>query len=197
MSIPRLRPLRSELLLAVLAGLALLWITGCSVHESREGGEKKVDIQTPFGAIKVNTDVDAKDTGLPVYPGARRAPGSDEDKNAANVNISSGMFGLKVVVVKFRSDDTPQKVLDFYRPKLQAMGGKFLECKQEGFVTYNRTSVHDKELTCGGSAGGHGSSIELKAGTPDQQHIVAVKPSGSGTEFALVYVSTHGKEGTL
>ncbi len=171
-------------------------LAGCSIHESRDGGEKKVDIQTPFGGIKVNTDVDAKDTGLPVYPGARRAPGTDTDKDAANVNISSGMFGLKVVVVKFRSDDAPAKVLDFYRPKLQALGGKFLECKQEGFVTYSHSSGDEHELTCG--KGGHeGANIELKAGTPDQQHIVAVKPYGSGTEFALVYVSKHGKEGTL
>ncbi len=182
----------------MVAVFALLWLAGCSIHESRDGGEKKVDIQTPFGGINVNTDVDAKDTGLPVYPGARRAPGTDEDKNAANVNISSGMFGLKVVVVKFRSDDSPQKVLDFYRPKLKEFGGKFLECKQEGFVTYNRTGIHDKELTCGDSGGGHGgSNIELKAGVPERQHIVAVKPYGSGTEFALVYVTTHGKEGTI
>jgi hypothetical protein len=196
MLIPKLRPRRSELLLAVLAGLALLWIVGCSIHESRDGGEKKVDISTPFGSMKVNTDVDVKDTGLPVYPGARRAPGTENDKDAANVNISSGTFGLKVVVVKFRSDDTPEKVLDFYRPKMKELGGKFLECKQTGFVTYSHSSGDEHELTCG--KGEHeGSNIELKAGTPDQQHIVAVKPYGSGSEFALVYVQKHGKEGTL
>jgi hypothetical protein len=192
MSIPKLRRLRN--LLVVIAGLVLL--AGCSIHESRDGGEKKVDISTPFGSVKVNTDVDAKDTGLPVYPGAKRAPSTDNDKDAANVNISSGMFGLKVVAVKFRSDDAPQKVLDFYRPKMKELGGKFLECKQEGFVTYSHSSDEDKELTC--DKGRHeGSNVELKAGTPDQQHIVAVKPYGSGSEFALVYVSKHGKEGTL
>jgi hypothetical protein len=180
------------LLLAAIAGLALL--AGCSIHESKDGGEKKVDIQTPFGSMKVNTDVDAKDTGLPVYPGARRAPSTDTDKDAANVNISSGMFGLKVVAVKFRSDDPPQKVLEFYRPKLKELGGKFLECKQEGFVTYSHSSDEDKELTCGKH---EGDNIELKVGTPDLQHIVAVKSYGSGSEFALVYVSKHGKEGTL
>lgn len=180
--------------MAIVGGLVLL--AGCSIHESRDGGEKKVDIQTPFGSMKVNTDVDAKETGLPVYPGARRAPSTDDDKDAANVNISSGMFGLKVVAVKFRSDDPPQKVLEFYRPKMKELGGKFLECKQEGFVTYSHSSDENKELTCG--KGEHeGGNIELKAGTPDQQRIVAVKPFGSGSEFALVYVQKHGKEGTL
>lgn len=191
MAIPRVRLLRN--LLAVVAGVALL--AGCSIHESRDGGEKKVDIQTPFGGIKVNTDVDAKDTGLPVYPGARRAPGTDTDKDAANVNISSGMFGLKVVAVKFRSDDPPDKVLGFYRPKMKELGGQFLECRQEGFITYSK-SDDQHELSCDkGSRGG--KNIELKAGTPDQQHIVAVKPYGAGSEFALVYVQKHGKEGTL
>jgi len=193
MSMPRLRPLRSELLLAVVAGLALLWVTGCSIHESRDGGAKKVDIQTPFGSVKVNTDVDAKETGLPVYPGATRVPGTDTDKDAANVNISSGMFGLKVVAMKFRSSDPPQKVLDFYRPKLKEFGGKFVECKQQGFVTYSHQK-DEHEITCDKN---EGSNIELKAGTPNQQHIVAVKPRGSGSEFALVYVQKHGREGTL
>jgi hypothetical protein len=89
-------------------------------------------------------------------------------------------------------------VLEFYRPKLKALGGKFLECPQEGFVTYSKGDS-EHELTCGKQSPSplHDTNIELKAGTPDQQHIVAVKPYGSGTEFALVYVQKHGKEGTL
>jgi hypothetical protein len=174
--------------------LALL--AACSVHEGRTaGGEKKVDIRTPFGDVKVNTEVDPKDTGLPVYPGAQRATSTDSDKHAANVNISTGEFGLKVVAIKFQSNDPPQKVVDFYRDKMRAFGGKFLECeKQKGSVSY---SGHDDEheLTC--SKSGSGDSIELKAGTPERQHIVAVKPSGSGSEFALVYVQKHGREGAL
>ena len=39
--------------------------------------EKKVEIKTPFGDLKVNTEVDARETGFPVYPGARRAIESD------------------------------------------------------------------------------------------------------------------------
>jgi hypothetical protein len=179
---------------AIVAVAALALLVGCTVHEGRtNSGEKKVDISTPFGNIKVNTDVDVKDTGLPVYPGAERVSDNENDKHAANVNISSGSFGLKVVAIKYRSDDPPPKVLDFYRPKMKAFGGKFLECQQQGFVTYNHTN-DSKELAC--DHGSHiGTNIELKAGTPERQHIVAVKPSGSGSEFALVYVLKHGKEG--
>jgi hypothetical protein len=178
---------------ALLALAALAFLAGCTVHEGRtDGGEKKVDISTPFGNLNVNTDVDPKDTGLPVYPGAQRLSGTEKDKDAANVNLSVAGIGLKVVAIKFRSDDPPDKVLAFYRPKMKAFGGKFLECRQEGFVTYNHSDDH-KELTC--DTGSHnGTNMELKAGTPDRQHIVAVKPIGSGSEFALVYVMKHGKE---
>lgn len=178
----------------LLAFAALAFLAGCTVHEGRtEGGNKKVDISTPFGNLNVNTDVDVKDTGLPVYPGAQRLSGTEKDKDAANVNLSVAGIGLKVVAIKFRSDDPPDKVLAFYRPKMKDFGGKFLECRQEGFVTYNHGD-DSKELTC--DKGSHnGANMELKAGTPDRQHIVAVKPIGSGSEFALVYVMKHGKEG--
>lgn len=154
-----------------------------------------MDVRTPFGDIKVNTDVDVRDTGLAVYPGAKPVPSTETDKDqpAANVNISSGPFGLKVVAVKFRTDDPPSKVLDFYRPKMKQFGGKFLECSESAFISYSRGKNNEKELTCGP----HGTSVELKAGIPERQHIVAVKPYESGTEFALVYVATRGKESEL
>lgn len=193
MSIPRLRPHRNELLLAVLAGFALLWVTGCSVHESREGGEKKVDIQTPFASLNVNTDANANDTGLPVYPGARRKPGNESDRHAANVNIATGVFGLKLAVVQFESDDAPEKVLAFYRDKMKVFGGSFLECR-DSYVDID-PNEHPDELRCG-KGHDHGA-VELKAGTKERQHVVAVKPRGGGSEFALVYVQTHGKEGSL
>ena len=47
------------------------------------------------------------------------------------------------------------------------------------------------ELTCQGSGG---VDTELKAGKQDNQHIVAVRPEGTGSKFTLVYVRTHGKD---
>ena len=191
MSQTRVLPYRKAALILAVTGLALL--AGCSINEGRTAsGEKKVDISTPFGSLKVNTDVDVKDTGLPVYPGAERIPGTEDNRDAANVNISVAGVGLKVVAIKYRSQDPPDKVLAYYRPKMKDFGGKFLECQQQGFVTYNHVD-DDKEITC--DKGSHnGTDVELKAGTPDRQHIVAVKPKGSGSEFALVYVMKRGKE---
>jgi hypothetical protein len=205
--------------LAVLVALAMAMLAGCSINEQKSAdnknnkvdiktpfGEmhvddsknKKVDIQTPFGKMKVNTDVDVKDTGFPVYPGATPAPRDEHDSNSANVNISSGSFALKVVAVKFESDDPPDKVLAFYRDKVKAYGGKFLECRGVSIEVHADYKDNDeKELSCGNDSH-HSDSTELKAGTPDRQHIVSVKSRGNGSEFALVYVNkSGGKEGEL
>ncbi|HEU5453804.1 MAG TPA: hypothetical protein VFU76_17530 [Terriglobales bacterium] len=183
-------------ILSLTLGLALL--AGCSVHEQHDqkSGDKKVDIQTPFGSIKVNTDANAKDTGWPAYPGAQVKPseGEGHDKSA-NVNIS-GPFGagVKVAVVEYLSDDPPEKVLGFYRSYMKTFGGQQLECKNTAWNIHGRHG-DDDELRCDDSS--HGDSVELKAGTKERQHIVAVKPSGKGSDFALVFVQVNGKEGVL
>jgi len=98
--------------------------TACSmrVDEKGEGKEKRVEIETPAGELKVRTneEADVKEIGLPAYPGAR--PAKDEDESGAHVSIATALFGLKVVAAKFESDDSPQKVLAFYRPHLEKYG---------------------------------------------------------------------------
>lgn len=205
MQVPRHQPHHKQVLIAMAAAFALMLLAGCSIHEqkSADNKDKKVEIKTPFGELKVNNQVDVKDTGLPVYPGARQVPGDEHDSKSANVNIAIGDFALKVVAVKFESDDAPDKVLAFYRDKVKSYGasGKYIECQGLDIeVSGGGFSSHDdenaKELTCGKHEG-HGDSTELKAGTPDRQHIVSVKPKGTGSEFALVYVNKRGKQGEI
>lgn len=187
--------------LAAAAGLIVL-LGGCSIRESRGGnGEaKKVDISTPFGSIHVNAhDVDPKQTGIVVYPGATQIQKEHGD-DSANVNIDSSMFGVKVVAVKFRSSDPPEKLLSYYKDQLKSYGN-VLECKGH----YNaggteRVDRGSRELTCGKNSEGinintDSDGTELKVGTTDRQHIVSVKPYGGGSEFALVYVQTRGGKG--
>lgn len=206
MQVPRHQPHRRSIVV-LAAAFALIMLAGCSIHEqkSADNKDKKVEIKTPFGDLKVNNQVDVKDTGLPVYPGARQAQNDNDqhDSNSANVNIAVGDFALKVVAVKFVSDDSPDKVLAFYRDKMKSYGstGKYLEChgldievNGGGFSSHDDDS--EKELTCGKHEG-HGDSTELKAGTPDRQHIVSVKPKGGGSEFSLVYVNKRGKQGEI
>jgi hypothetical protein len=53
-----------------------------------------------------------------------------------------------------------------------------------------------KQLKCDSDGG---PVTELKVGTEDNQHVVAVEPrdSGKGATFALVYVRARGKQGDI
>src|SRR5258708_34104450 len=97
--------------------LALAMLAGCSIsHKDDSGnGNKDVDIRTPFGSLSVHEGgTDVKETGLTPYPGAREKKDVSHDRHgSANVNISSSLFGLKRVALKFEIDHTPDKVLDF------------------------------------------------------------------------------------
>src|SRR5947207_16024804 len=80
--------------------LALLTLVGCSVNvKNGENGEnKKVDIETPIGGIHVDNNANARDTGLPVYPGARlKEKEENGEEKSANVNSCRGRFGVRGV----------------------------------------------------------------------------------------------------
>ena len=73
--------------------------------------------------LHVSKGADVRDTGLPVYPGARRKEkGDDGNESSANVNISSELFGLKVVAVEYLSDDPPEKLVAYYTGQLKKYG---------------------------------------------------------------------------
>jgi hypothetical protein len=194
-----MRAKRIPMLLAAIAGL---WLAGCSVTEHKrqdeKGESKDVDIRTPFGSLSVRKTVDAKETGLATYPGARPKQ-DDEHGNGANVNISSSLFGVKVVAVKFESDDPPEKVLNFYRKEMGRYG-KVVDCTGSFNLKFHPRDKRDQdaEVTCNsGEGSGHEYKEELKVGTESNQRIMAVKPSGKGSEFALVYVRAHDDKDTM
>jgi hypothetical protein len=171
--------------------LSLLALTSCSVttHEKDNGKKDDVDIRTPFGSLSVKQGAtDIKDTGLALYPGARAAKGDDDDRHhSANVNISSSLFGLKVVALKFQSDDPLDKVLAFYR-KDMGKYGRVVDCTG-GFSMNFHHHDKDAEVTCDDHDGSdNGYKEELKVGTENNQRILAIKPKSGGSEFTLVYV---------
>jgi hypothetical protein len=184
-----------QLRLALAAALSLT-LAACSINVQKEpnGDDKKVDIRTPLGGIHVSNEATASDIGLPVYPGARLKPNqSDNDNKSANVNISGFGYGLRVVALQYESNAAPSKIVAFYDDQLKKFGDVLL-CHTSGLDVNTDIKGLDKgshELTCQGSAG---SNIELKVGTKENQHIVAVEPDGKGSTFSLVYVRTHGKD---
>lgn len=183
--------------IAMGALLVLIGLSGCSISHSKDGGQKDVDIRTPLGSISVHKGVsDPKATGLALYPGAELKKDMGDNEGGANVDISSSFFGVKVVALKYQSNDSPDKVLTFYRKEM-ARYGKVVDCTG-GFNMNFRHRDQDAEVTCSGHAGsGHEYKEELKVGTENNQRIVAVRPSGSGSEFALVYVRAWDDKSTM
>jgi len=175
---------------------AVLLLSACSINVKKEkGGEdKQVDINTPVGGIHVSKDADVADIGLAVYPGARQKEKDlSGDSKSANVNISGFGYGLKVVAVEFESDDPPAKIISFYQGQLKKYGDVLL-CHTSHLDVDTDVKDGSHELTCEGSSG---RNTELKVGTKENQHIVAVEPEGPGSSFCLVYVRTHGKEADI
>lgn len=184
--------------IAVTALLCLSALIGCSVttHEKENGKKDDVDIRTPFGSLSVREGKsDVKDTGLALYPGARPRKDADDEHHSANVNISSSLFGLKVVAMKFESDDSPDKLLAFYR-KDMGKYGKVIDCTG-GFSLNFHHHDKDDEVTCGAGDSGREYKQELKVGTENNQRIMAVRPSGNGSVFALVYVRAWESKDTM
>lgn len=174
----------------LLSASLLLLASACTVQKQGEGQNKNVKIETPVGGLKVDTaGVNPSDVGLAIYPGARPKKEHGGEHSSANVNISSSLFGVKVVALSFVSDDPPEKLIDFYKKELGKYG-EVLECK-------NGTHEVGDQLKCNDKPGHDPDKLELVVGTKESQHIVSVKPEGKGAQFALVYVQTRGKEGML
>ncbi len=174
-----------------------------AISQQSDSQDKPFDVRSSLGDMHVGKDADAAKQGLPLYPGARAKV--EKDNDPLNFGILTESFGMKLLVAKYESDDAPAKIVDFYRDKLKKYG-KVLEChsrKHGGNV-----DVHDddkdsdnnkkdsKELKCDENSG---PVTELKVGTEDNQHVIAIEPSdaGKGSTFAMVYLRTQGKHGDI
>lgn len=180
-------------------GVLLAALTLPVFAQQSDNEHKKLDIQSSVGDLHIGEDADAKKIGLPLYPGAR--PKIDNNNQArANLSLLTEAFGLTLLVASYESGDAQGKIVDFYRDKLKKYG-KVLECHTHKHG--GDTDVHEdkdsenKQLTCEGD--NSGPIVELKAGTEENQHMVAVEPSdsGKGSSIALLYIRTRGKRGEI
>ncbi len=188
-----------KLLEISLVSIAVLFALGCSmnVKETGKDAEKKVDIETPVGDIHVGKQVDPHAIGLDIYPGAKPVEKEEQgQEKSANVNISTGFFGLRVVAQEYQSDATPDKIIDYYTRQLKKYGN-VLQCHgswKGEHVSMDHRSGDSKQLKCEESSG---DATELKVGTEDNQHLVSIAPDRKGSKFALVLVQIRGKEDTI
>jgi len=197
---------RMHLVASFLLLNAALALTACVNVKKSDNGDN-VDVKTPFGSVSVRTDeVKPEETGLSVYPGSKLVPKHGHDHDQANVNIASPWGQLKVIALNYHSEDAPEKVVEWYRKDLQQKYGKFLECKGGDVSLHGRDEEQGNQLTCGSErsngkdftySSSDRNTLELKTGTNDKQHIVAVKPEEGGSNIALVYVQKHGEKNSI
>jgi hypothetical protein len=179
--------------------LAISTCTFPAAAQQPDSHDKSFDVHSSVGDLHVGADADARKAGLPLYPGARLRH-DEKDSDPINLGAFTEAFGLKLVIAKYDSEDAPGKVADYYRDKLKKYG-RVIEChtREQGGDAHAvwDNDQHSKELKCEGD--NTGPVTELKVGTEDNQHIVAVEPAEghSGTTFALVYLRARGKHGDI
>jgi hypothetical protein len=184
------------LVVAMIAGTALM--SGCRIESDKRDGNDNVKIATPFGGmtVKTNDNVVVEGLGLPVYPGAQLVK-KDKDNGAADVNMSFGSFQLRVKAASYRTQDSPDQVKAFYRKALGRYGD-VIQCQNDKPV--GTPTLTAEGLTCDNEKENHISvnddmsgKMELKAGSKQHQHIVAVDPEGNGTKFGIVALDLPGR----
>jgi len=183
--------------LTIAIALTLASTLPASAQQS-SAQDKPLDVKSSVGDLHVGKDADAGAAGLPMYPGAR--PKKEDDNDPLNFAFLTENVGLKLVLAKYETDDAPAKVIAFYRDKMKKYG-KVIEChtQQQGSgidVHDNKDSGGSKELKCDDNSG---PVTELKAGTEDDQHVVAIEPADNakGSIFTIVYMYKRGKKGDL
>jgi hypothetical protein len=182
--------------LVLLAAAGLLMTAGCRVQVDKDskGGDKNVEMETPFGGLHVRSNnLSAADVGLPAYPGATQV--SDDKDKSADVHVGFGTWQIHVKVVKYKTSDSQEKVLAFYQNALGRYGS-VIRC-QDG-KAIGTPAATQEGLSCSDDNDGHvrvqtdmgqtDVGTSLRAGSRHHQHIVGIETgtSAGNTHFALV-----------
>lgn len=143
--------------------------------------------------LNISGEVAPEETGLRIYPGAKLVEKKSGDGDSAQVQFDFGDYGLKVVVAKLRSDDSPAIIAAFYRDELVRFG-EVLDCADAKTKEANRPRDRKSRLlTCDGDKPPKNGML-FKAGSKSDQHVVDIRPKGEGSEFSLVHVVVRGAD---
>lgn len=149
-------------------------------------------------AIHANSDVSPADIGLPAYPGATPAHKHGDDKAAFDIGFSYGDTHFRMRGISYDSDDSPGRILDFYRKALGRYGD-VLECdhgRPVGSLTVTSSGLRCSDRKNGDhlNIDGHIDSSkdhDLRAGSPEEFRIVGINESESqSARFVIMYVKT-------
>jgi len=182
-------------------GLTTMMLAGCHVQSDQHGDNDNVKISTPFGGLQVKTNdaATAEGLGLPAYPGAQMLK-KDKNDESADVEMNFGKLQMRIKTVSYRTNDSSTKVEAFYRTGLQRFGD-VIACRDNRPV--GAPAQTPEGLTCSSSDNqqSHYSvddkpakgELQLKAGSRQHQHIVAIQAEGGATKIELVALDLPGK----
>lgn len=126
-----IHPLFSALVLsaAILAGWPGGRLTRATRAYAEERGTKEILIRTPWGSFEAAEMADLSRLGLPVYPGAKYLKGENSGMVSFRVK---GKPDIRILTGKFRTNDSLEKVSDFYKKNLGKAVTKYDEKTSEG-----------------------------------------------------------------
>ena len=148
------------IVLAVIVGFVILAVVGMGVvgwqiakHSRVQQNGANSRVETPFGTVETtdNPNEALQNLGIDVYPGAQPLKGA---------SVAS-FAGMHTVTAPFESDDSPDKVADFYKAK---------------FPNANVSTVSNDRYTI--------MSTDKKAVTT-----INIQPEGGRTKFIITNVT--------
>ena len=117
--------------LGILGALAIgigLWRVSRAVDVDRSG---QVSISTPTGKVTVGAPqrpVTEAELGVPLYPGAKQQEGA--------LQIAGEEGSMHTYV--FKTSDSPQQVMAFYRERLGTEAASYVETPEGGMITSSK-----------------------------------------------------------
>ena len=126
--------------MGILAGAAVIFgIWGISRAVKVDQSGDKVSITTPMGNMTMdNAPVTEAELGIPIYPGAEGEQG--------NLRIGNAKGSMDTFI--FRTSDSPQQVIDFYRGKLPEKTD-YMVTEQGGVITSSPSENEGYMITVG------------------------------------------------
>jgi hypothetical protein len=188
---------RAVLIGSALCGVVSLAAVGVAGQEKDKSGVN-VTVTGKDGSeagLIFSAQATAKEAGLPLYPGARPHKDEKDDSSGAKMGLWGSSFGFKLVALKMESDDSQEKVAAFYQKAL-AKYGTVLNCNDASKAQSDKDKNESgKKLTCGDDHPDPGGML-FKVGSKEKQHLVSVKPNGTGCIFHIVYLEARSDEKT-
>lgn len=181
----------SRFTLLSILGLFGLFLAALPVAGKNGGQNQDKKASNRSVGFILSADAEAKDVGLPVYPGARRSQDTSEESSALQMGLWGGSSGFRLAVLKLDSNDSPEKVAAFYRKAL-AKYGAVLDCGKSSQSA--RATGKSNTLECEADQAGDGG-FTFKSGTKEKQHVVNVEPNAGHSRISLVYVEDPNSSG--